>query len=159
MGCPYRRSQTTISLPLGYNSIFGTAPLPVCFPAAVSHSLILSSPSSSPTAPALDVDWQSNNTFASCSTDMCIHVCKLGQDRPIKTFQGHTVSGFLCVFVYGHCCVVNTGPRENTECIVHVIPLLSLSTEWSKCNQVGSHREPVSLLLRRHDVEGEQRDS
>uniref|UniRef100_A0A674NE79 TBL1X/Y related 1b n=1 Tax=Takifugu rubripes TaxID=31033 RepID=A0A674NE79_TAKRU len=35
-----------------------------------------------PTAPALDVDWQSNNTFASCSTDMCIHVCKLGQDRP-----------------------------------------------------------------------------
>ncbi|CAF97550.1 unnamed protein product, partial [Tetraodon nigroviridis] len=41
-------------------------------------------------APALDVDWQSNNTFASCSTDMCIHVCKLGQDRPVKTFQGHT---------------------------------------------------------------------
>ncbi|KAG8136181.1 putative F-box-like-WD repeat-containing protein [Naja naja] len=40
--------------------------------------------------PALDVDWQSNNTFASCSTDMCIHVCKLGQDKPIKTFQGHT---------------------------------------------------------------------
>ncbi|KAK1346902.1 hypothetical protein QTO34_000762 [Cnephaeus nilssonii] len=40
--------------------------------------------------PALDVDWQSNNTFASCNSDMCIHVCKLGQDRPIKTFQGHT---------------------------------------------------------------------
>uniref|UniRef100_A0A8C3LKL5 TBL1X receptor 1 n=1 Tax=Chrysolophus pictus TaxID=9089 RepID=A0A8C3LKL5_CHRPC len=46
-------------------------------------------------APALDVDWQSNNTFASCSTDMCIHVCKLGQDRPIKTFQGHTVSALV----------------------------------------------------------------
>ncbi|KTG01950.1 hypothetical protein cypCar_00009096 [Cyprinus carpio] len=42
-------------------------------------------------APALDVDWQSNNTFASCSTDMCIHVCKLGQERPVKTFQGHTL--------------------------------------------------------------------
>ncbi|KAG9509540.1 F-box-like/WD repeat-containing protein TBL1XR1, partial [Fragariocoptes setiger] len=42
------------------------------------------------TAPALDVDWQSNNSFASCSTDMCIHICKLGQDRPVKTFQGHT---------------------------------------------------------------------
>lgn len=57
-------------------------------------------------APALDVDWQSNNTFASCSTDMCIHVCKLGQDRPIKTFQGHTVStakrGLLCdIFIRG----------------------------------------------------------
>lgn len=52
-----------------------------------------------PSAPALDVDWQSNNTFASCSTDMCIHVCKLGQDRPIKTFQGHTVSVSLFVFI------------------------------------------------------------
>lgn len=41
-------------------------------------------------APALDVDWQSNVCFASCSTDQCIHVCKLGCDRPIKTFQGHT---------------------------------------------------------------------
>ncbi|KAJ8310702.1 hypothetical protein KUTeg_012567, partial [Tegillarca granosa] len=41
-------------------------------------------------APALDVDWQSNATFASCSTDQCIHVCRLGMDRPIKTFQGHT---------------------------------------------------------------------
>lgn len=41
-------------------------------------------------APALDVDWQSNNTFASCSTDQCIHVCKLASEKPIKTFQGHT---------------------------------------------------------------------
>ncbi|BFZ00441.1 hypothetical protein BsWGS_03480 [Bradybaena similaris] len=41
-------------------------------------------------APALDVDWQSNNTFASCSTDQCIHVCRLGELRPVKTFQGHT---------------------------------------------------------------------
>ncbi|XP_033099774.1 F-box-like/WD repeat-containing protein TBL1XR1 [Anneissia japonica] len=41
-------------------------------------------------APALDVDWQNNTTFASCSTDRCIHVCKLSSDRPIKTFQGHT---------------------------------------------------------------------
>ncbi|KAF3815769.1 hypothetical protein GH733_016308 [Mirounga leonina] len=41
-------------------------------------------------APALDVDWQNNTAFASCSTDMCIHVCRLGCDRPVKTFQGHT---------------------------------------------------------------------
>ncbi|KAK2491175.1 hypothetical protein MC885_014845 [Smutsia gigantea] len=44
-------------------------------------------------APALDVDWQNNTTFASCSTDMCIHVCRLGCDRPVKTFQGHTGPG------------------------------------------------------------------
>lgn len=41
-------------------------------------------------APALDVDWQSDTSFASCSTDQCIHVCKLGVHKPIKTFQGHT---------------------------------------------------------------------
>jgi len=41
-------------------------------------------------APALDVDWQTDTSFASCSTDKCIHVCQLGQDQPIKSFQGHT---------------------------------------------------------------------
>lgn len=41
-------------------------------------------------APALDVDWQTNTSFASCSTDQCIHVCKLNADKPIKSFQGHT---------------------------------------------------------------------
>lgn len=41
-------------------------------------------------APALDVDWKNNDTFASCSTDKFIHLCKLGHDQPLKTFQGHT---------------------------------------------------------------------
>lgn len=41
-------------------------------------------------APALDVDWQTNTSFASCSTDQCIHVCRLGCEKPIKTFTGHT---------------------------------------------------------------------
>ncbi|XP_063986941.1 F-box-like/WD repeat-containing protein TBL1XR1 isoform X2 [Diachasmimorpha longicaudata] len=45
-------------------------------------------------APALDVDWQTNTSFASCSTDQCIHVCKLHVDKPIKSFQGHTISYF-----------------------------------------------------------------
>lgn len=43
-------------------------------------------------APALDVDWQNNTCFASCSTDMSIHVCRLGCDKPVKTFKGHSVS-------------------------------------------------------------------
>ncbi|KAF6253035.1 WD40 repeat-like protein [Scenedesmus sp. NREL 46B-D3] len=42
------------------------------------------------TAPTLDVDWRNNNTFATCSTDKFIHVCRLGEQRPIKTFAGHT---------------------------------------------------------------------
>lgn len=41
-------------------------------------------------APALDVDWQSNTSFASCSTDQHIHVCKLHSDKPVKSFEGHT---------------------------------------------------------------------
>ncbi|KNC28721.1 F-box-like/WD repeat-containing protein ebi [Lucilia cuprina] len=41
-------------------------------------------------APALDVDWQTNNSFASCSTDQRIHVCRLGSEVPVKTFKGHT---------------------------------------------------------------------
>lgn len=48
-------------------------------------------------APALDVDWQTNNSFASCSTDQCIHVCKLHVDKQIKSFQGHTVSKVFVV--------------------------------------------------------------
>ncbi|KHN78401.1 F-box-like/WD repeat-containing protein TBL1X [Toxocara canis] len=39
---------------------------------------------------ALDVDWMADDMFASCSTDMCIHVCRLGCEKPLKTFQGHT---------------------------------------------------------------------
>ncbi|XP_073122416.1 WD40 repeat-containing protein HOS15 [Henckelia pumila] len=40
-------------------------------------------------APALDVDWRNNTSFATCSTDSMIYVCKVGENRPIKTFSGH----------------------------------------------------------------------
>ncbi|KAI1699325.1 WD domain, g-beta repeat domain-containing protein [Ditylenchus destructor] len=39
------------------------------------------------TSCVMDVDWMTDDTFASCSQDKCIHVCKIGHDRPIKTFQ------------------------------------------------------------------------
>ncbi|XP_060173389.1 WD40 repeat-containing protein HOS15-like isoform X1 [Lycium barbarum] len=39
--------------------------------------------------PALDVDWRNNNSFATCSSDSLIHVCKVGENRPVKTFSGH----------------------------------------------------------------------
>uniref|UniRef100_A0A0M3JYZ0 Transducin beta-like (inferred by orthology to a S. mansoni protein) n=1 Tax=Anisakis simplex TaxID=6269 RepID=A0A0M3JYZ0_ANISI len=38
----------------------------------------------------LDVDWMADDMFASCSTDTCIHVCRLGCEKPLKTFQGHS---------------------------------------------------------------------
>ncbi|XAR61937.1 hypothetical protein NMG60_11016493 [Bertholletia excelsa] len=40
-------------------------------------------------APTLDVDWRNNVSFATCSTDHMIYVCKVGENRPIKTFLGH----------------------------------------------------------------------
>ncbi|XP_076917159.1 WD40 repeat-containing protein HOS15-like isoform X2 [Bidens hawaiensis] len=40
-------------------------------------------------APTLDVDWRNNVSFATCSTDNMIYVCKVGDNRPIKTFAGH----------------------------------------------------------------------
>eukprot|EP00051_Salpingoeca_urceolata_P010043 m.122353 g.122353 ORF g.122353 m.122353 type:complete len:486 (-) comp16559_c0_seq2:1189-2646(-) len=41
------------------------------------------------TAPCLDVAWQTDDTFASCSTDCLIYVCKLGENKPVHTFRGH----------------------------------------------------------------------
>ncbi|XP_071925215.1 WD40 repeat-containing protein HOS15-like isoform X1 [Coffea arabica] len=40
-------------------------------------------------APTLDVDWRNNVQFATCSTDTMIYVCKVGENRPIRTFSGH----------------------------------------------------------------------
>eukprot|EP00529_Nitzschia_sp_RCC80_P041580 CAMPEP_0113479668 /NCGR_PEP_ID=MMETSP0014_2-20120614/21448_1 /TAXON_ID=2857 /ORGANISM="Nitzschia sp." /LENGTH=884 /DNA_ID=CAMNT_0000373013 /DNA_START=383 /DNA_END=3037 /DNA_ORIENTATION=+ /assembly_acc=CAM_ASM_000159 len=42
------------------------------------------------TAPALDVDWKDDTTFASCSTDKTVHICRVGMPRPLKTYTGHT---------------------------------------------------------------------
>ncbi|KAF3440210.1 hypothetical protein FNV43_RR18493 [Rhamnella rubrinervis] len=41
--------------------------------------------------PTLDVDWRNNVSFATSSTDNMIYVCKIGENRPIKTFAGHQV--------------------------------------------------------------------
>ena len=40
-------------------------------------------------APTLDVDWRNNNSFAMCSSDKIIHICKLGESSPLRTLQGH----------------------------------------------------------------------
>lgn len=41
-------------------------------------------------APTLDVDWRTDDTFASCSTDKLIYVCQVGKHNPLTCFQGHT---------------------------------------------------------------------
>lgn len=41
-------------------------------------------------APTLDVDWQNTDTFASCSSGRTIHVCKVGMEKSVKSFEGHT---------------------------------------------------------------------
>jgi WD40 repeat protein len=41
-------------------------------------------------APALDVDWKDNDTFATCSTDKTVHIHRVGVARPLKVYRGHT---------------------------------------------------------------------
>ncbi|CAJ0569446.1 unnamed protein product, partial [Mesorhabditis spiculigera] len=41
-------------------------------------------------SPALDIDWVSEDTFASCSRDAKIHVCQLGSGAPLRTYRQHT---------------------------------------------------------------------
>jgi FOG: WD40 repeat len=41
------------------------------------------------TAPALDVDWKDDLTFASCSTDKTVLICKVGVNAPLHRFVGH----------------------------------------------------------------------
>lgn len=41
------------------------------------------------TEPTLDVDWRDEDSFASCSTDKMIYVCKLNETKYLKCFQGH----------------------------------------------------------------------
>ncbi|EFC44970.1 predicted protein [Naegleria gruberi] len=40
-------------------------------------------------APTLDVDWRTNTSFATCSTDRMIYVYELGTSNPTRTFSGH----------------------------------------------------------------------
>jgi transducin (beta)-like 1 len=40
-------------------------------------------------APALDVDWKDDMTFASCSTDRTVHIYRVDSDAPLKIFRGH----------------------------------------------------------------------
>ena len=35
------------------------------------------------------VDWRDETSFASCSTDKMVYVCKVGQDSYLKCFEGH----------------------------------------------------------------------
>ncbi|ORY96835.1 WD40-repeat-containing domain protein [Syncephalastrum racemosum] len=37
----------------------------------------------------LDVDWMDSQTFASCSSDRTINVCRVGQDKPLMKWSGH----------------------------------------------------------------------
>jgi hypothetical protein len=40
-------------------------------------------------APALDVDWKDDTTFASCSTDKRVLICRVGVERPLRVYTGH----------------------------------------------------------------------
>merc|ERR1712157_164317 len=41
-------------------------------------------------APVLDVDWKDDYTYASCSTDRTVQICKVGLNQPVKAYEGHS---------------------------------------------------------------------
>lgn len=41
-------------------------------------------------APTMDVDWGSGTSFATCSSDKRIFVCKVGDTEPTRCLEGHT---------------------------------------------------------------------
>ena len=53
------------------------------------HSVGLTWVETTLAAPTLDVDWRNQTSFATCSTDKRIFVCKLGESAPTKCFVGH----------------------------------------------------------------------
>jgi hypothetical protein len=43
------------------------------------------------TVAILDVDWMDDTTFASCSTDQTICLCKVGSSKALRKWRGHDV--------------------------------------------------------------------
>ena len=91
------------------------------------------------TAPTLDVDWRNNISFATCSTDRMIYVCKLGESRPIKSFAGHQVS--LCML---SCVQINV-----INCILHSCGWCNSSIceleEYTLCTCIKSSISSIKL--------------
>lgn len=42
--------------------------------------------------PVVDTDWLNTTTFASCSTDKRICICRVGSEEPVEILNGHSVS-------------------------------------------------------------------
>jgi len=54
------------------------------------HPAVLTRRGGARAEPTLDVDWRDNMSFATCSTDKLIYICRLGQAEPQKVLQGHS---------------------------------------------------------------------
>lgn len=87
------------------------------------------------TAPTLDVDWKSHNTFASCSTDMRIHVCKLGESVPLKTFEGHTDEVGNFSMRYLKSTATPFIPRKHSQSLRPNTQMQVLDKSSSDCNK------------------------
>ncbi|KAI8832467.1 WD40-repeat-containing domain protein [Chytriomyces cf. hyalinus JEL632] len=40
-------------------------------------------------SPVLDIDWKDDITFATCSSDKYVYVCRMGMLEPLRVFSGH----------------------------------------------------------------------
>ena len=60
-----------------------------------------------------DVDWRNNVSFATSSMDHMIYVCKLGEQKPIKAFRGHTDEAGGCYMGVLHSPASFSRPRAD----------------------------------------------
>ena len=75
------------------------------------------------------MDWKSEESFASCSTDKQIHVCQLGKDRPIKSFQGHTNEVNAIKWdPQGKFLASCSDDMTLKVCVLHIVKCLKLTT-------------------------------
>ena len=63
------------------------------------------------------MDWRNSNSFASCSTDKSIFVCKVGDEQPVKKFSGHTGAALalLCLCVFGLLCLCHCFRKQGVH--------------------------------------------
>ncbi|MCO5571213.1 hypothetical protein L7F22_024948 [Adiantum nelumboides] len=107
-------------------------------------------------APTLDVDWRNNVSFATCSTDKMIYVCKLGESRPIKSFAGHQdevnaikwdPSGLLLASCSNDCTAKIWSPKQD-KCLhdlkEHTKEIYTI--KWSPSGQ-GTNNPNSPLVL------------
>ncbi|KAJ3123686.1 Transducin (beta)-like 1 X-linked receptor 1 [Nowakowskiella sp. JEL0407] len=91
------------------------------------------------TASTLDVDWSDNETFATCSSDKTICICKVGMEKPLAQWSGHESDVNSIKWDPSHALLASCGDDRTLRI-------------WSlEDAQVG--KDPCKHVLKAHDLD------